>query len=336
MLLFLSLLPLALGLSTFRLKADSEWNDYKVRFGKFYANEVEEYERRALFKQHLEQVKRHNSNPNNTFQIGVNNFSDMTHSEFRNTHGGCFKVPAHAMENGVLKSKGRQFSPMKDVNTPDSIDWRTLGAVTAVKNQGQCGSCWAFSTTGSLEGQTFRTKGKLLPLSEQNLVDCVTTNHACHGGWMDYAFTYIRDNKGIDSETGYPYYARPLGYCYYRKEYNAAEDTGFVDLPAGDEESLRQAVGNIGPISVAIDATHPSFMSYRSGVYVEPDCGNTLFSLDHAVLVVGYGHDTASGLDYWLVKNSWGVYWGESGYIRMARNRNNQCGIACKASYPTV
>lgn len=333
---FLLLLPVVLC-AHLHHRNDAAWKDFKVRFGKFYSTDVEELTRYSIFREHLNFVEKHNSNSNQSFHIGVNNFSDLTHSEFMQRHGGCYKIPEEAIiDNSTVRSTGSTYLPALNANIPASIDWRTLGAVTPIKNQGQCGSCWAFSTSGSLEGQTFRKTGKLVQISEQNLVDCARNCFACRGCWMDTAFQYIRDNRGIDSEQGYPYYARPLGYCYYNINYKVAEDTGFVDLPSGDEQALMTAVATIGPISVAIDATKPSFMSYRSGVYIEPYCGNTLRALDHAVLVVGYGHDEISGLDYWLVKNSWGTYWGEQGYIRMARNRNNQCGVATKASYPLV
>lgn len=249
--------------------------------------------------------------------------------------GGCYKIPKKNLEANDTQL-GSAWLPPCNVDIPAAVNWVTEGYVTPVKNQGQCGSCYAFSTTGSLEGQVFKKTGKLPQLSEQNILDCSKSygNMGCRGGWMDFAFKYIRDNKGIDSENGYPYYARELGYCYYRANYNIACDSGYVDLPQGDENALKTAVATIGPISVAIDATHRSFQSYRSGVYYEPACGNTLRSLDHAVLVVGYGSE--GGYDYWLVKNSWGTSWGEGGYIKMARGYNNMCGVATKPSYPLL
>lgn len=313
---------------------DPLWREYKMRFKKFYAEEHDERGRYYLFNQHMKDIEIHNSNSEKSYKKGLNQFSDLTHSEFRQQMGGCFKLPKHIIEGNI--TEGSAFIPPSNVEVPDTVDWRSQGYVTAVKNQGQCGSCWSFSSTGSLEGQSFKKTGKLPDISEQNLVDCTKSygNQGCNGGWMDNSFKYIRDNKGIDSETGYPYYARELGYCYYNAQYNTAEDTGFVDIPSGDENALKIAVATVGPISVAIDATHSSFMNYRSGVYYEPQCGNGLANLDHAVLVVGYG--TENGMDYWLVKNSWATTWGDAGYIKMARNYNNQCGIATKASYPLV
>lgn len=313
---------------------DPLWREFKLKFGKFYPKKHEESGRYFIWKQHLKEILEHNNNADNKFKKGINQYSDLTHQEFREQMGGCFKLPKHILEGNV--TEGSTWLPPSHVDIPDTVDWRTEGYVTAVKNQGQCGSCWSFSSTGSLEGQTFKKTGRLPDLSEQNLVDCTKSygNEGCRGGWMDNSFKYIRDNHGIDSESGYPYYARELGYCYYNVKYNTATDTGFYDLPSGDENALKIAVATVGPISIAIDATHPSFTSYRSGVYIEPLCGNGLANLDHAVLIVGYG--TENGEDYWLVKNSWATTWGDAGYIKMARNRNNQCGVATKASYPLV
>ncbi|XP_065650114.1 procathepsin L isoform X2 [Hydra vulgaris] len=310
---------------------DPEWRRFKIKFGKFYSNDDEETSKYLNWKMNNDKIKSHNSE-NRFFKIGMNQFSDLTHEEFIKIHGGCFKLP----KSTVNITKGSTFLPPSNVDIPGEVDWRTEGYVNPVKNQGQCGSCWAFSTTGALEGQTFRKTGVLPDLSEQNLVDCTQSygNEACNGGWMDNAFKYISDNKGIDSEAGYPYYAKALGYCYYNQQFNVASDTGFVDIPSGDENALKVAVATVGPISVAIDATKSSFMSYQSGVYYEPTCGNGLENLDHAVLVVGYG--TEEGRDFWLVKNSWDITWGDQGYIKMSRNMSNQCGIATKASYPLV
>lgn len=205
--------------------------------------------------------------------------------------------------------------------------------MSRVKDQGQCGSCWAFAATGALEGQHFRKTGKLVELSEQNLLDCTNSYNCqgCNGGRTHMSFLYIRDNKGIDSESSYPYTAKQ-GNCNFERSAVAATDNGYILLKQGSEQELLKAVASIGPMAVYIHAA-TSLMSYRSGVYYEPLCDPS--KINHAVLVVGYGTDPRGG-DYWLVKNSWGQRWGDRGYVKMARNRNNNCGIGLFSIYPIV
>ena len=231
-------------------------------------------------------------------------------------------------ENSLKFQRPLNFKP------PKSVDWRTSGFVTEVKDQGQCGSCWAFSAVAALEGQHFKQAKELVSLSEQNLVDCSGKygNEGCSGGLMDQAFEYIKENEGIDKETGYPYEGID-NTCRFKRSEVGATDSGFVDIKSGDEEELINAIASIGPISVGIDASSIAFQFYSSGIYETEDCSP--YDLDHGVTVVGYD-SLGNGQDFYIVKNSWGKDWGQNGYILMRRNQNNMCGIATAASYPIV
>ncbi|CAG0895101.1 unnamed protein product [Cyprideis torosa] len=313
----------------------------QLMHSKTYENDAEERFRMKIFYENRRKIAKHNvfyERGNRTFQLGTNEYSDMLPFEFVKTMNG-FKgdldKKLKSDPNSPLQYLTTAFIEPLHVTVPKSIDWREKGAVTPVKNQGHCGSCWSFSATGSLEGQHFRKTGKLVSLSEQNLIDCSMKygNDGCNGGLMDQAFQYVKDNRGIDTEKAYPYEGED-DKCRYKKDERGATDTGFVDVPQGDEEALKKVVASIGPVSVAIDASHESFQLYSSGVYSEPECSPD--NLDHGVLVVGYGTDEKTGLDYWLIKNSWGETWGEKGFVKMARNQGNMCGVASSASYPLV
>jgi cathepsin L len=311
---------------------EKTWALFKATHDKQYESpEIESY-RKLIFAENLKRIENHNylyERGLASFSMGINQFSDMEVDEFSRMMNG-FKNP----NVGEKKVKGSAYLPLNDLpELPKWVDWTKKGYVTEVKDQKQCGSCWAFSATGSLEGQTFHKTGKLVSLSEQNLVDCSREegNEGCGGGYMDYAFQYIQDNDGIDTEMSYPYVGKD-GKCHYNAATKGATDMGFVDIATGNETMLKEVVATIGPVSVAIDAGHMSFMQYSGGVYDEPKCSSE--NLDHGVLVVGYGTD--NGQDFWLVKNSWGEKWGTMGYLKMSRNKNNQCGIATMASYPLV
>jgi len=324
------------AVSVFEL-VQEQWGAFKLQHGKNYDSETEERFRMKIFMDNSHKVAKHNQLYDQgfvTYKLGLNKYADLLHHEFVSILNGFNKT-----KNRILKSHDLEdsitFIPPANVKVPDSIDWRDLGAVTPVKDQGHCGSCWSFSATGSLEGQHFRKSKKLVSLSEQNLVDCSTKygNNGCNGGLMDNAFRYIKDNGGIDTEKAYPYKAEDEK-CQYSPKNKGATDKGFVDIESGDEEQLKAAVATVGPVSIAIDASHESFQLYSDGVYYDPECSSQ--DLDHGVLAVGYGTDEASGEDYWLVKNSWGASWGHEGYIKIARNKDNQCGVATQASYPVV
>jgi len=301
------------------------FEDFKVNFNKQYLD-TEENIRYNIFKENLDRVNAWDAEGRG-FTIGINAFADLSSEEFASLYNG-FK------SNKVYTPIEEEPSAEKSGVTGDIVNWVLKGAVTAIKDQGQCGSCWSFSATGSMEGSKFLAGGALTSLSEQNLVDCSTAqgNEGCNGGLMDQAFQYVIDNKGIDIEKVYPYTATGPNTCEFKSGAENIGDTisSFQDVTSGSESGLLTAV-NIKPTSVAIDASNYSFQLYTSGVYYEAQCSAS--QLDHGVLAVGYG-TSASGTDYWLVKNSWGTSWGMNGYIQMSRNKNNNCGIATAASYP--
>ncbi|CAN9514430.1 unnamed protein product [Ophioblennius macclurei] len=310
--------------AAFESDLDLHWALWKRTHKKQYQTEAEEALRRWVWEKNLKLITLHNLEVSmgiHTYDLGMNHMGDLSPEEFKESLGL------------LTPPKNLQRAPVSFVKTsqlPDAVDWRQKGQVTPVKMQGSCGSCWAFSAAGALEGLLARTTGKLVDLSPQNLVDCSSRygNHGCNGGLMGHAFQYVIDNQGIDSDASYPYVGREQP-CRYDPANKAANCSSYKVLPEGDESALKEALATVGPVSVAIDASRPQFMLYRSGVYVDPGCSQTV---NHGVLAVGYG--TLDGQDYWLIKNSWGSTYGEGGYVRMARNRNDQCGIAQYCVYP--
>jgi C1A family cysteine protease len=291
--------------------------------GKVYTQTERDY-RNSVFNTNLERIYLHNTLGNSTWSMAVNKFADMTPHEWSSKYLGLSK---NTYAN-------RTYSFVKPVALPASIDWTVKGAVTPVKDQGQCGSCWAFSATGALEGAWFLKNGSLYNVSEQQLVDCSTAegNEGCNGGLMDDAFQYVIDN-GLTTDAAYPYTATGPNACQAKGKLTVVKATGFTDVVPNSETALMSALTE-QPVSVAVEADQGSFQFYSSGVMTK-SCGT---QLDHGVLAVGYG--TLDGQDYYKVKNSWGEDWGMKGYILLGRGTafgaQGQCGIQMAASFPVV
>jgi cathepsin L len=280
----------------------------------------EEYQTRfGIWMTNKRLVQEHNA-ANLGFTVAVNKLAHLTPAEYRSMLG--FRM-----------NKAERKATKTNFKAPDACDWRDKGAVNPIKDQAQCGSCWAFSTVQSQESVYQIKNGKLQSLSEQNLVDCVTSCSGCNGGLMTAAFEYVVKNQGglWMTEEDYPYTARD-GTCKFDKTKGTSKTTGYVEIEEGNEDDLAAKVASMGPASIAIDASNWSFQMYSSGIYDEKSC--SAYDLDHGVGCVGYGSE--SGKNYWIVRNSWGTSWGEKGYIRMIKDKSNQCGEASMACIATV
>lgn len=258
-----------------------------------------------------------------SYKLGLNQFADLTDEEFEQ------RFTTLPVDRNQLKSLGN----VNSINglageLPDSIDWRDQSVVTPVKNQGDCGGCWAFSTTGTIESQVAIKTGKLISLSEQQLLDCDTAiNMGCRGGVVQFAIDYAAEN-GLSLEEDYPYEA-VQGTCDTEKNKPVVYPEGYVDIKQNNETDLKQAVGLVGPVSVAIYAN--TIKLYQTGIFD----GECLGTINHGVLAVGYGTDIVTGVQYWIIKNSWGTAWGEEGYIKLKMG-TNLCSVAQQSCYAVV
>ncbi|KAL9236840.1 hypothetical protein vseg_011464 [Gypsophila vaccaria] len=302
------------------------FEQWRVKHGKVYKHADEMFKGFENFKRNLNFIVEKNLN-RTSHTVGLNRFADLSNEEFRRMFLRKLNRPVRL---GDQKYKRRGL--VSTCHAPVSLDWRKYGVVTPVKDQGSCGSCWAFSTTGAIEGINAITNGELISISEQELVDCDTTNYGCNGGDMDYAFEWVINNGGIDTEADYPYKGID-GICNSNKEAKRVVSIDRYEDVEESESALLCATVN-QPVSVGIDASSWDFQLYAGGIY-EGDCSRDPNDIDHAVLIVGYG--SIGNKDYWIVKNSWGTSWGMEGYIYIRRNTNlpyGVCAINAEASYP--
>jgi C1A family cysteine protease len=306
---------------------------FRNRFNKVYASDEDFFARFEVFKSNVRSIIQHNSVPGQNFTLGINQFSDLTAEEFKALYINSGYKPSVSV-GATVGSYGCKTYTSTATSAPASIDWRQKNAVTSVKDQGQCGSCWTFSSTGASEGAWAISTGKLIDLSEQQLVDCATGvaygSHGCNGGQMEGADKYLIAN-GQCSLASYPYTATD-DKCKTCSP--VARFSSCSDVKPNDQISLKGAVA-MQPVSVALSADTRYFQSYTGGILDSPACYT---ELNHGVLITGYGTD--NGKKYWTVKNSWGLTWGEQGYIRILRSDSTNdagiCGIAMDPSYISV
>lgn len=299
-------IPLSLN-STYMNK----YNEYITKYNKTFS-----YDNFELFKNRIMIIDETNTQ-NKSYTLGINQFMDEKYSE--------------TMIMNVKNDHKETYEVDDSMIVPFSVDWRKRNAVTEVKNQGKCGSCWAFSTTGSIEGLIAISTDKLFNISEQQLIDCSFDegNHGCEGGIMENGYRYVINNGGICSEKEYPYTGSD-GECETCQTIVSIDKYG--DITPNNEKILKRAVAQ-QPVSAAIQANLTSFRLYSRGIYSDPECGD---QLDHGILIVGYGYDILHDMEYWLVKNSWGPNWGENGYIRIQRNTDTKSGICGISTQPTI
>jgi len=294
---------LALAACAFALnfKNDPFWVAYKQQFNKVYAAN-EEAMRYRIFKKNM--AKAAELNEIDTATYGWTKFSDQERNR------PLLEVPAHIRRTRVAVSN----------DLPDNFDWRDKGAVAEVKDQGQCGSCWAFCSVVAMEGAYFLEHSELISLSEEQIVDCDSNDHGCSGGWPTNAFAYVQECGGLMSEEDYPYTAPPAGECQFDASKAKMQVKDIETFPGQSESQMMSAVQQYGPLAIALDASKFDF--YSGGIMNGDGC--YAGSPDHGVAVVGWGVE--DGTSYWIVKNSWGADWGEDGYVRIERG-NNACGV---------
>ena len=326
---FLIVLLLALVLCNNDELLFQQFQKFMNKYHKKYSSINEFLARFEVFKRNVMNTFKEN----NSYQTGITKFSDLTYQEFAKIYLNL-NYDAMAMAN---------FNPhiVKHTNAaPDAFDWRDKGCVSPVKDQGSCGSCWAFATLANLECLYYKGKGVMKTFSEQMLVDCDTYDSACNGGLRKYSFTWLKENYGIMTDTDYPYKGYKSTCRSDASKYVDMKITGYKKLGSSsstwspvDEDEIKEFLYETCVLAVALNAD--PLQTYSSGILDKTSSQCPTSGINHAVALVGYGHDTASNKDYWIVKNSWGRSWGESGYFRIKRG-SGTCGINCYVTTATV
>ncbi|SPP81668.1 cathepsin L1 isoform X1 [Drosophila guanche] len=309
------------------LDIKNEFEEFKKINNKKYVHGFDEMRSFKAFQTNFKIIKDHNKNYQDgqtSFRLATNVMADMSTDGYLRNFLRLLKSQSNAADDNIADIVGSaQMS-----NVPESLDWRRKGFTTPSQNQQSCGSCYAFSIAESIEGQVFKRTGKILTLSVQQIVDCSVShgNQGCIGGSLRNTLKYLQSTGGIMRSDDYKY-ASKKGKCQFVGDLSVVNVTSWAILPVNDEQAIQAAVAHIGPVAVSINATPKTFQLYSDGIYDDVSCLST--SVNHAMLVMGYGKD------YWILKNWWGARWGESGYMRLKKG-SNLCGIANYAAYAIV
>ncbi|XP_076261029.1 cathepsin L4 [Rhynchophorus ferrugineus] len=304
---------------------ETEWNNFKAKFNKSYTDYHDVYKKEAWLT-NLQKIRKHNDEAAkglHSYYLKDNNLADLNSQTYLQKMVKLTKSRHRKIDFETVGDFYHQFHHL-----PEEINWVEKGFVTPIYNQKDCGSCYAFSVAGVIQGQIFKQTHKLVPLSPQQLVDCslASGNYGCGGGSLRNTLRYLEKAGGIMAYSDYPYIAKQRK-CHYDKNLAIANITSWAVLPARDEKALEAAVAKMGPIAISINAAPHTFQFYHRGIYDDPTC--TSFTVNHAMLLVGYTRDA------WILKNWWGKHWGEQGYMRLRRH-HNRCGVANYAAYALV
>lgn len=324
----LGLIIMSICLICFTHSMELSFSDYNIKYNKYYKDSDEYNLRQKIFKQNLEKIKKHNSNPNSTWKAAVNHLTDRTSEEINMMKGKNKDVSLPPLLKGFLQIRNIDTTIKK---FPKNVDWRRKNVIPKIRDQGSCGSCWSFSAVATIESHLAIQTGQKLDLSEQQLVSCVENPRncggkgGCNGATEELGFDYIT-KYGLSLEEHYPYIAKDSQCNKDLENSGVVMAESFVKLPENDYNSLMDALMKYGPVAVSVDAS--DFEIYDSGIYdgLGGECGS---SVNHAVVAVGFGTDTKTGTDYWIIRNSWGTNWGEKGYMRLKREKDAS-KVTCK------